>query len=303
VARPEQRLEGKAESGGWRCRCPVHGGMSLSIADGQHGRLLLKCWSGCETSDVLRELRRLGLLSGERPAPLSAEEIERRKDQDRRARQRKIARGFDFWEESRDIRDTLTDKYLRLRGLDIFSPYLRGEPARVLRFHPSAYYAAGIRRPALVAKIEHEQHGFVGVSVTYLALDGSFKSTLDPARKFWGAPAGGAVRLGTPRAGCWLAIGEGIESTLSVAQSCEVPGWAALSAYFMPKLALPAAVDMVAICADNDERGTGERLARQAANNFFAEGRRVRIAVPPRPDGMRKVDYNDLLTGAAHATR
>jgi hypothetical protein len=51
----------------WRCRCPVHGGHSLTVAEGRGGRLLVKCWGGdCSPADIFRELRRLHL--GEQPS-------------------------------------------------------------------------------------------------------------------------------------------------------------------------------------------------------------------------------------------
>src|SRR5262249_54568357 len=50
------------EGRGWRCRCPLHGGRSLVLRDGDGGRLLLTCWGGCDRLAVLAELRRRGLL-------------------------------------------------------------------------------------------------------------------------------------------------------------------------------------------------------------------------------------------------
>jgi hypothetical protein len=54
------------EGQGWRCRCPLHGGQSLVLRDGDGGRVLLWCWGGCDRFDILAELRRRGLLGGER---------------------------------------------------------------------------------------------------------------------------------------------------------------------------------------------------------------------------------------------
>ena len=56
----EPRREGR----GWRCRCPLHGGISLSLRDGDEGRLLVWCFGGCNSHDVLDELRRRRLLDG-----------------------------------------------------------------------------------------------------------------------------------------------------------------------------------------------------------------------------------------------
>jgi hypothetical protein len=40
---------------GWISRCPGHADQqpSLSIGEGRDGRVLLKCWAGCETAAVV----------------------------------------------------------------------------------------------------------------------------------------------------------------------------------------------------------------------------------------------------------
>jgi hypothetical protein len=42
----------------WRAHCPAHEDThpSLSISEGRQGRVLLRCWSGCETREVLAAL-------------------------------------------------------------------------------------------------------------------------------------------------------------------------------------------------------------------------------------------------------
>jgi hypothetical protein len=69
------RLRGRIVGHGqYLCRCPVptHGRQrgdrnpSLSLADGQDGRLLVHCHAGCAPQDVFAELRRLGLISAGR---------------------------------------------------------------------------------------------------------------------------------------------------------------------------------------------------------------------------------------------
>lgn len=54
------RREGHAR----RCRCPLHGGRSLTLRDGDGGGILVTCWGGCDRRHVLTELRRLKLLDG-----------------------------------------------------------------------------------------------------------------------------------------------------------------------------------------------------------------------------------------------
>jgi putative DNA primase/helicase len=56
----DARREGRT----WRCRCPLHGGRSLTLRNGDGGCVLVTCWGGCNRLDVLAELRRRGLLDG-----------------------------------------------------------------------------------------------------------------------------------------------------------------------------------------------------------------------------------------------
>ena len=102
-----------------------------------------------------------------------------------------------------------------------------------------------------------------------------------------GRCAQGAVRLA--KAGPKLAVGEGIESSLSVMQEAGIPTWAALSTSGMKALILPPCVREVILCPDADE--PGEKAAKEAAQRFVSEGRIVRIALPPA--GM---DFNDLVS-------
>jgi hypothetical protein len=71
-------LGGSRHGEGFVVRCPVPGHgqgrgdrrPSLSIRDGD-GHLLVRCHAGCNSFDVLRELRRFGLLTGEQPCDSS----------------------------------------------------------------------------------------------------------------------------------------------------------------------------------------------------------------------------------------
>src|SRR5262249_16002423 len=140
--------------------------------------------------------------------------------------------------------------------------------------------------------VEHVAHGIVGIHRTYLTHDyrRHDRATLGPI-------AGGAVRLGMPRAGDWLAIGEGVETTAAVVATCAMPAWAAPPAGGIRSLILPPEATNVIICADHDANGTGERAAHEAAARWLAEGRRVRIALPPEPG----TDFNNVLAGRARA--
>jgi len=101
----------------------------------------------------------------------------------------------------------------------------------------------------------------------------------------------GAVRLAQPIAVLPLLIGEGVESTLSAMQLFGLPGWAAICARGIETLELPAEVQTVAVAADNDLSGIGQRAALVAQARWAAEGRSVRILMPPKSG----VDFNDVL--------
>jgi phage/plasmid primase-like uncharacterized protein len=128
-------------------------------------------------------------------------------------------------------------------------------------------------------------------------MDGSTKASINPARKSFGPIAGAAIQLAQPRPDKWHVIGEGIETVMSVMQCVGFSGWAAVSAGNLERLALPPEARMIVIAADNDPKGRGQRSARRAARRWLAEGRAVRIAMPPSPGS----DWNDCLMGRAPA--
>jgi hypothetical protein len=124
----------------------------------------------------------------------------------------------------------------------------------------------------MVAVVEHVERGIVGLHRTYLRSDGRGKADLPKEwqRRTLGPIRGGAVRLGMPSEGKWLAVGEGIETVLAVMTACDIPGWAALSAPGIRALILPPEATQVIVCADHDANGVGQRAAHQG--NAVARG-------------------------------
>jgi putative DNA primase/helicase len=291
VALGGARQEGRA----WRCRCPLHRGRSLVLKDGERGCVLATCWGGCDRRDVLAELHRRGLLGGRadyRPATARQEG-----DADRDLGAERTARALDIWRKARPGAGTIVEDYLATRGI-------RPDTWPVaIRFHSrcprprDADWNSVPPLPAMVGLVEHAERGPVAVHVTYLHPDGSGKAHLPrkEQKASFGPVGGGAVRLGKPCAGEWFAIAEGIETTAAVVMACAIPGWAAISANGIRSLVLPPEATHVIICADHDASGTGERAARDAAQRWMAEGRRVRVALPPEGN----TDFNDLLMGCS----
>jgi hypothetical protein len=280
------RLGGAQRSvGWWRCRCPVHGsqGATLALRDGDRA-LIVKCWAGCEPRDLLAALRRLGLLGGGdmmRVAPIA-----KRRDGDDDAAPR-IEAARRIWATAREAPGSPVARYLAGRGITVPPP-------------PSLRWAPSLRRPdggsgaAMVARIDDQAGELIGIHRTWLARgpDGRWQRR---DRTMLGRAAGGAVRLAPPAE--TLLIAEGIETALAAMTATAQPAWAALSTSGLVALALPLIVRAVIILADNDRSGAGERAARAAAERWLAEGRRVRIALPPE----RGTDMADVLAGHAYA--
>jgi hypothetical protein len=280
---------GRAHRSGawWRCRCPVHGSRAstLALRDGARG-LILKCFAGCDTLEILTELRRRRLVTGTDDSDGDA--ADNRRDENRHGDHDDAARrtswAHHIWDHSRDARGSPLEGYLASRGITMLLP-----PS--LRWAPACRHPSGINLPAMVARVEHVERGFVGCHRTYLTADYRRRD-----RASLGPIGGGAVRLATMRPNDWLVIGEGIETVMSVMQCEALPGWAALSAGGINRLLLPPDARMVLIVADHDANGTGERAAHYAARRWLREGRRVRIALPPYVGE----DANDLLI-ASHS--
>jgi hypothetical protein len=261
----------------WSCRCPAHDDRSpsLSLRDGDH-RLIVKCWAGCDPREVLAELRQRSLLVGDiaeyRPPPAPTVRTDRNVE---------IARWI--WDEARDARDTPAEGYLADRDITTVAP-------ASLRYAPSLWRRDGPAGPGMVARIDGPGGEFWGVHRTWICRDaaGVWRRC---DRSMLGRATGGAVRLAP--AGESLAVGEGVETTLAAMVGTGIPGWAALSANGIERLILPPLVRHVVILADHDVSGAGERASRSAGQRWLAEGRRVRIALPPEPG----TDMADVLAG------
>jgi putative DNA primase/helicase len=271
----------------WRCICPVHGSRtgrspSLSLRDHPRG-LAVRCHAGCSRDDVIAELRRMGLLAGRgdgaRSAPVAYG--------DNRDDTRRITAARRVWDAARDARGSPVARYLASRGITVPVP-----PS--LRWAPSCRHPSGIFLPAMVARVVNIDGELIGLHRTFVRPDGSGKADIEPQKAMLGRAAGGAVRL-APTAKT-LMVAEGIETALAAMQATAQPAWAALSTSGMAALLLPAEVRSVIILADYDCSGAGERAARTAAQRWLAEGRRIRIAMPPGPG----TDFADVLAGRAH---
>jgi DNA primase len=261
-------------------RCPVHDDRtpSLSISSGKDGKVLVHCHAGCEQRHLIAALERRGLWQTTESAAGRLRAHLRRSAEEPAVRRSEMA--LAIWRRSQSARGTAVEAYLQSRGL------LFPVPA-ILRFHAGLKHHSGSFWPAMVALVTHGvDDAPMGIHRTFLAHDGSGKAPVDPAKMMLGPCRGGVVRLAKPSV--MLMVGEGIETCLAAMQATRNPAWAALSTSGLRALGLPREVRDVIVLADGD--GPGEAAACDCARRWMREGRRVRVARPPR--GM---DFNDLL--------
>lgn len=194
-------------------------------------------------------------------------------------------------------------QYLKHRGLGAI---LEAMP-KVIRLHPGLeYWHEGERLgmfPAMICRVVDADGKPVSLHRTYLTQDGKKASVPEPkklmAPALPGATRGAAIRLYP--ATDTLSIAEGVETALAVHIATGLPVWSSISAGGLAALSLPRSIRKVLIMADLDRSGTGELAARELARRLYAEGREVKIVVPPVaiPEGAKGVDWLDVLGDAA----
>jgi len=265
-------LQGKKNGNGWlvSCPCPNHGrghgdrNPSLSISDGDDGRLLLRCFAGCEFNDVMDTLRSRGLLDRARRdiAPRFVPKPRIKPEPD------KIA--LEIWQEAEPIYGTIAEEYLQRRGILLTPP--------ALCHH----------RGAMVAAVTQPYAGITAIQRTPI------RPHCTRGDRMTKGPLGnGAVRLGAAQR--IMGIAEGVETALSAMMLTGMPVWASLGGKRLHNVELPALVEQVHIFADND--APGREAAERARDAHRELGRTVAVRHPP-PEFK---DYNDFIVADADA--
>ncbi|HAM22395.1 MAG TPA: hypothetical protein DCQ04_08985 [Actinobacteria bacterium] len=196
--------------------------------------------------------------------------------------------GRDLWDECIPI-EGVAHAYLNARQCVI--PPAAGH----LRCHPKLkHWPSGSIGPALVALVTDAVTGEpMSLHRTWVQADGS-KAQMDPARMLLKdhSKAGGVVRLWPDEdVTTSLGIGEGIETTLSLAHAF-TPTWALIDAGNLAAMPLLKGVQSLLIAADNDPPGIA--AAKSCAMRWARQGREVRIVLPEAP----RSDLNDLVRSA-----
>ncbi len=280
-----KELGGRWSGSSGKARCPGHDDHdpSLSVSEGQDGKLLVKCHGRCSQESVIAALKARGLWpeaarsasttrSTTKAKPTTAPDCTPSPNQ---------AHALQIWRASRDPIGTLTAAYLRHRAIT-------GTIPASIRDHPGLKHGpTGLNLPAMVAAITGADRKVTAIQRTFLRVDGRGKANVSEPKMTLGAMLDGAVRLGP--AGPVLGIAEGIETGLSSMQLFDVPVWCSLAAVRLDRLYLPPEAAEIHIFADNGTPGL--EAAERAAKAYTAQGRRVVLRFPPEKFG----DFNDAL--------
>jgi putative DNA primase/helicase len=265
-------LRGRRNGSGWLvcCPCPNHGkgrgdrNPSLSVTDGDDGRLLLRCFAGCDFLEVLDELKRRGLADGNQSSPVRGftPSLHRFVEPD------PDVGALAIWQATVETHETFVDEYLSRRGIYLRPPMLR----------------CRLDRRSMVAAVQAPDGKIVAIQQTWLTSDGEKAAA---KRLTTGSLGTSAVRLGAS-AGI-MGLAEGVETALSAMQLTGMTVWASLGSSRLHSVELPPEVEEVHIFVDNDEPGRG--AARRAAGIHTRLRREVYLRSPPDQCG----DWNDFL--------
>jgi hypothetical protein len=240
------------------------------------------CNAGCNTRDVLDELRRRGLLD-DQTADAPSEPPPR---DDAAERARKLALATRIWNESIPIIGTAGESYLRQRGIVLDRVPNHGG----LRWHTRCPWGGNDYLPCIIARytdaISAEPRGIRRRPIK----NGEKARTLGPM-------GGCVVRLWPDEEVTQgLCLAEGIETALYAATrimhrgTLLQPMWAAGSANNLENFPVLSGIERLTVLADHDESGRGQEAARRCAHRWARAGREVILRTPKQLGA----DFNDL---------
>ena len=240
----------KKTSGGWLARCCIHEDLdpSLSLRDGDDGTLLVHCFAGCDPIDILRELRRRGLLD-DRPEPRDERRPPKPAAKTARAPSDNLGHARTIWREAQSARGTLVETYCATRDLELPPG---DDLDDWLRFHPRLRHPTGIWLPGIVCLVRDPlTDAGLGIHRTFLTERGE-KTTATPDRALLGGGGLGVIKIvADAEITTRLELVEGIESGLALITAARRQGympppiWAAVSASAFAKFPALAVIELL----------------------------------------------------------
>lgn len=199
------------------------------------------------------------------------------------------------------IAGTHAEAYLRSRGI-------QSDLSRLseLGFHPALKTynedeGCFITTPGMLAMVRDVNGKAVTMHRTFLDANQPSKANLPKPKMLLKAIAdvrGCSIQLDQPtdyRDGMKvLGVAEGIENALSVREATGCPMWVGISDRLMEMMKLPEDVGYVIIWADIEPSGAGLAAAERMKERLEKEGRVAIIRHPEIPEGVDKIDWNDV---------
>jgi hypothetical protein len=241
-------LKGRWHGSYAMCICPAHADRtpSLSVRQGERG-ILVHCFAGCRSEDVLREIGRTKPILNSPPPSYRPEGAA--------PNVKKI------WDQGTGIGGTLGEVYLRSRLLPVDLPDLRFHPRCPFGRKPKTAF-----RPAILVAVR-TGHRMTAIQRIRLTDDGTWHD--------------GKFMLGKPGRGAWapafngtvLAIAEGMEDAASYTLIRGRPCWATLGNERLALITVPSRVTELYLAEDND--GPGRKSGLVALKAHGVPGRRI----------------------------
>jgi putative DNA primase/helicase len=206
-------LKGRRNGNGWLvcCPCSNHGKgrgdrfPSLSVTDGDDGRLLLRCFAGCEFFDILDELKRRGLIDDNGVRSRTVRYLPKPRSREPEPN----PEALDIWAATVKPHHTFVQEYLGRPGITLLPQFI----------------CCQVDRPAMVVAVQRPDGKIIAVQQTWLTREGK-KAAVSPPRITTGPLGTGAVRLGA--AAEIMGLAEGIETALSAMMLTGMTAWATL---------------------------------------------------------------------------
>ncbi len=264
----------RKSGGGWMACCVCHQerSPSLSIDISKDGKLLVKCWAGCDNLDVLAALRKYqhNDYVPDRPKAKPTVNVTALKEWSPQAQ--------GIWSRCKPITGTIAEIYLLARkcrlpeGEDIkFLPEYKGHPCMAAR---------------VTCPLSNKP---LTLHFTSLKPDGSGKAETGHGGRDVLAGhrlKGGVIRLCDDES---VTMGLGIAEGIETALNCQFwPIWAVAHADNMRRFPVLAGIESLTIFADHDIAGI--KAAAECQATWQDAGCEARVLTPLRP----KTDWADV---------
>lgn len=271
----------------WICFCPAHNDKnkrSLALWREEDQSLGLKCYAGCQKSEVVIALENLGVQGLSRSEAVDL-------DQETPNNRAKIKGAQLIWDHANQkLENTPAEAYLKSRGIHRW-------PTGTVGFWVERGATPELDELALANPIVDYQGRLQGVQRLYITRAGA-KANVDPSRRINGVRRGGGTILpgSDPTVLC-----EGLETGLSIWLATGYQVVCTLGLANLDKLPLGSGMGVV-VARDLDKPGSKpDKQLWRAIRSLRQRGVTVKVAIPDKYDDLKKSDFNDVLRKTSEA--